>query len=99
MTSEVNPPQYFSSATELREWLAGNDVSERSDVTVVEPLIDKALTLQEDALADGYIISVNMDEDPDYWYIGCSALIDGYIWIVDVETDEVVQWSIIGRIR
>ena len=96
---EVHPPRHFNSATELREWLATNDISEMPVTEVATVLVDKTLQLQEAALADGYIISLDIDEDPDFFYVNALALIGGLIWIVDVETDEVYQWSTLGAVR
>ncbi len=96
---EVHPPRHFTSATELREWLAADTVSEMPVAEIAETLVDRTLQLQEAALADGYIISLDIDEDPDFFYVNALALIGGLIWIIDVETDEVVQWSTLGAVR
>lgn len=96
---EVYPPRHFTSATELRQWLAANAISDMPASSVAETLVDKTLQLQEAALEDGYIISLDIDEDPDFFYVNALALIGGLIWIIDVETDEVYQWSSLGAIR
>ncbi len=57
----VYPPRNFSSSHELEEWLLANDVSERPASTNVEDLYSKALEIQEDALNDGFIVSVWID--------------------------------------
>lgn len=96
---EVYPPRHFTSATELRQWLAANDISDMPATELAETLVDRTLQLQEAALEDGYIISLDIDEDPDFFYVNALALIGGLIWIIDVETDEVYQWSSLGAIR
>ena len=96
---EVYPPRHFTSATELRQWLATNAISDMPATEVAAVLVDRTLRLQEAALEDGYIISLDIDEDPDFFYINGLALIDGLIWIIDVETDEVYQWSSLAAVR
>ena len=91
---KVYPARYFSSLNELRDWLYGNDISEKPDVSTAENLYAKALDLQESALKDGYIISAFIEhlEENNFW-IGCKAVIDGNIYSWDVETDEPIDWS------
>ena len=96
---ELYPPRHFTSATELRQWLAANDISDLPVTEVPQTLVDKTIQLQEAALEDGYILSLDIDEDPDFFYVNALALIDGLIWIVDVETDEVYQWNSLGAVR
>ncbi len=96
---EVYPPRHFTSATELRQWLAANTISDMPVTEIAETLVDRTLQLQEAALEDGYIISLDIDEDPDFFYVNALALIGSLIWIVDVETDEVYQWSSLGAVR
>jgi len=92
---EVYPPRDFSSMKELQEWLAENDVSERSHAEYVETMYGKALQIQEDALKDGYIISVDVDYDESkrVYYTSCVAVIDGELWVWHPETDEPVNYS------
>jgi len=87
---KVYPPRDFSSSTELRDWLAANDVSESSPSTIAETLYMKGLQIQEDALKDGYVISVDLDpgKQKDQWYITCVAIIDGDLWAWGPESDE-----------
>ena len=91
----VYPPREFSSATELKEWLRTNNISERSTSPNAESLYAKALELQEDALNNGYIISVDVDtsETMDVYYISCVTCINGYLWAWDPENDEPVEFS------
>ena len=92
---ELYPPRDFSSLRELEDWLAENDVSERSASQYVETLYGKALQIQEDALKDGYIISVNVyyDESDGLYYVSCVAVIDGELWVWSPETDEPINYS------
>jgi len=84
-----------SSSTELRDWLVENVVSEFSPTTVAETLYMKGLQIQEDALKDGYIISVDLDpgKQKDEWYITCVAVIDGDLWAWGPESDEPIEAS------
>ena len=94
------PPRDFSSLSELQEWLAQNEVSEREDVTSAERWYSKALEIQEDALTDGYIISVDYDDyDEDNASVFCVAIIDGDIWYWDPETDEPMQDYSWGKVK
>ncbi|MFC2063339.1 hypothetical protein ACFLS8_05300 [Chloroflexota bacterium] len=92
---EVLPPQYFPSSMELRDWLAENAVSESPPTTVAETLYTKGLQIQEDALKDGYIISVDLDpgKQEDEWYISCVAVIDGDLWAWGPESDVPIEFS------
>ena len=92
---KVYPPRDFSSSIELRDWLAVNDVSESSPSTIAETLYMKGLQIQEDALKDGYIISVDLDpgKQKDEWYITCVAVIDGDLWAWGPESDEPIEVS------
>ncbi len=91
----VYPPKDFSSLSELQNWLLTNDVSERPLATIAENLYSKALEMQEDALKDGYIVSAWIDYYPDTeeFYINCTAVVDGNVWIWNPETDEPLDFS------
>lgn len=97
----VYPPGDFSSLDELQDWLLSNDVSERPASTTAENLYGKALEIQEDALMDGYLVSVNFsyDEATGMFYIACIAIIDGDIWWWDPETDEPIQYLYLGKVK
>jgi len=92
---EVYPPRDFSSFRELQDWLLENDVSERPASTFAEDMYSKALEIQEDALNDGYIVSAWIE----YYYetqefvIICTAVVEGYVWAWDPETDELINFS------
>lgn len=85
----VYPPREFSSISELDSWLAQNGISELTDTASVEEWYAKALQLQQDALADGFLISVDIDYDPttDSYSVWCVAIIDSDIWYWDPELD------------
>jgi septal ring factor EnvC (AmiA/AmiB activator) len=91
---KVYPARYFSSLTELRNWLYGNDISKRPHSTTAEDLYAKALDLQESAMKDGFIISAFIEYlEGNNFLMGCKAVIDGNIFSWDVETDEPIDWS------
>jgi len=97
----VFPPRDFSSVTELENWLLTNDVSETPFATTYEEWYAKALQIQEDALKDGYIISVDFDYDieQDAILVYCVTIVDGNIWYWDPETDEIFQYFGMGSVR
>ena len=86
---------------ELQDWLFANGVSERPVSTTVENWYSKALQIQEDALKDGYIVSVDLDYDPETegFYIACVTIINGDIWAWDPEADEPVQYYYLGKVK
>ena len=92
---ELYPPRDFSSLRELQDWLLANDVSERPAATTAEGLYSKALEIQEDALEDGYIISAWIDyyAETQMFYVNCTAVADGYVWMWSPETDEPINFS------
>lgn len=98
---EVYPPRDFSSLTELQDWLRANDVSERPPMQFAEDWYGKALAIQEDALRDGYTVSVDYDyyEETDEFGIFCITIIDGDVWYWDPETDEPLQDYTLGKVK
>lgn len=89
---QLYPPRDFSSEQELREWLANNDVSEQPAATTVEEMYAKGLAVQEAAARDGYIISVDFEVPYEFFYfVYCVAIIDGDIWLWEVETDDLFK--------
>ena len=95
---QLYPPRDFSSEQELREWLAANDVSDLPPLSMldVEHRYARALMIQEDALADGYIISVDFDAPI---YVACIAIIDGYLWVWEPESDNVFLYQGWDRVK
>ena len=97
----VYPPRDFSSVEELENWLLENDVSEQPppDIFDVEQMYSRALQIQADALKDGYIVSVDIDVISfDLAYIACVAIIDGDFWWWYPETDELSQYTGLGKV-
>jgi len=52
----------------------------------------RALEVQEDALGDGYLVSVNLDQsdDSEPWVEECTTIINGEIWDWFPDSDELV---------
>jgi len=90
---KVYPPRDFSSRTELENWLTQNTVSEQPSVTTVEAWIGRALEIQEDALLDGYVVSVDYDynTDDETYDIFCTTVISGYVWYWYPGADDIYQ--------
>lgn len=89
----VYPPREFNSRMELEDWLLANDVSEKPNTPDAEGWYNRALEVQADALADGFLVSVDYDgPDEELAYtIFCTTVISGSVWFWDPETDEVFQ--------
>lgn len=87
---EVYPPGYFSSATELQNWLATDDISDRSSVDAVLWYAN-AQELQKRALEDGYIINAYIWDNLDGTYnVYCDAVTeDNSLYWWDPETDDI----------
>jgi len=97
---QLYPPQDFASEQDLREWLAYNDVSEQPEATTVEELYAKGLTVQEAAAKDGYLISVDFEVPYEFYYfVYCVAIIDGDIWLWEVETDDLFKAENWGKVK
>ncbi|MFC1872799.1 hypothetical protein ACFLYV_03680 [Chloroflexota bacterium] len=98
--NKVYPPRDFSSLRELREWLVKNDVSGRPVSTMATTWYSKALEIQEDALRDGFVISVDEDSDEEgNAWVFCVTIINGEIWYWDPETDEPIQDDSWGKVK
>jgi hypothetical protein len=87
---EVYPPGYFASATELQNWLATDDISDRSSTDAVL-WYASAQELQERALEDGYIINAYIWDNLDGTYsVYCDAVTeDNSLYWWDPETDDI----------
>ena len=94
---KVYPPRDFSSVEELTTWLKSNEVSEiiTPGYFEAEERYSWALKVQEDALKDGYIISVDFDVPI---YVACVAIIDGDFWWWYPETDELQHYEGMGKV-
>jgi hypothetical protein len=91
----------FSSLDELEEWLVENDVSEKPVTEYAEDWYRRALEVQSDALADGYVVSVDYDvmEDGESMTVWCTAVVGGRVFYWDPETDEVYEEYSLGTVR
>jgi outer membrane murein-binding lipoprotein Lpp len=98
---QVYPPRNFSSRRELEDWLLANDVSEKPVTPDVEAWIGRALEVQEDALADGYVVSMDYDgpDEEGYYWVFCTTVINGSIYYWDPETDEIWQDTSLGTVE
>ena len=92
---KIYPPREFSSKKELRDWIFENDVSDRPDTLYASDWYSYALDVQDDALEDGYIVSAWIDwyPDDDDFYVLCSAVVKGNVYMWDPETDELIDFS------
>jgi outer membrane murein-binding lipoprotein Lpp len=90
---EVYPPRDFSSRSELENWLAQNTISEKPDTSNAEAWMGRALEVQEAALLDGYIVSMDYDYNStdDVYLVFCTTIINGYLWYWNPETDDITQ--------
>jgi len=100
-SNKVYPPRDFSSLEELQNWILANDVSDRPEATNAERWYSKALTIQEDALEDGYIVSADYDWDEkgEEVFVCCVTIISGDIWYWDPETDELFNDYALGKVK
>lgn len=91
----IYPPGDFVSETELLLWLEQNDVSEAPPAETVQDWVNKALAIQLDALADGYIINMDYDYDAatETYTIYCTTIFNGSVYYWDPETDDVTRDS------
>jgi outer membrane murein-binding lipoprotein Lpp len=85
----VYPPKEFASRTALEDWLLANDVSEKPTTATYAAWYGRALEVQADALADGYIVSVDYDVLSNGYDVWCTTAINGDIYFWDPETDDV----------
>ena len=97
---EVCPPRYFSTVWELENWLAANTISDEATSLTAESWMRKALRLQQDALQDGYVISVDYDSTDEYEIsVWCTAIINGKLYYWDPEMDEVFEEYSLGTLQ
>ena len=95
------PPSDFSSLTELETWLLANNISNEAPTTYADGWLRKALRLQQDALEDGYLISIDYDWVPgtDTCSVYCTTVINGRLFYWDPETDEVFEEFAFGTLQ
>ena len=98
----VFPPSNFSSSSDLENWLLSNGSSLQPPATSWEEWYSKALQIQADALADGFIVSVDYDyfydEVDEFFSVWNIAVINGAIWYWDPETDEPFEDFLLGSV-
>ncbi len=99
--NNLYPLRDFPSLTDLRDWLAENDVSDKPETTYAEDWYGRALEVQEDAALDGYLISADYDyfEEDEVYLVWCIAIVNGRIFYWDPETDEVFEDDVIGTVK
>jgi hypothetical protein len=75
--------------------LLTNTISERPGTTYAEEWYALALELQEEAMRDGYLVSVDLDynAEDDTFTVSCVAVIDGDMWVWDPEEDHVTHYA------
>jgi predicted nuclease with TOPRIM domain len=98
---ECQSPRDFSSLSELRDWVESNDVSEKPITDYVEDWFVRALEVQEDAIADGYVVSADYDVDEEGSIVGvwCTAIAGGRLFFWDPETDELFEEYALGTVK
>ncbi len=88
----VYPPRDFKSTSELIEWLAKDKTNTLPTAQSFEEMYSRGLSQQLAALKAGFIISVDQDyRFVDYFFVMGVAVINGEIWIWDMDTDEPRQ--------
>ncbi|APV43806.1 hypothetical protein Dform_00450 [Dehalogenimonas formicexedens] len=90
--AKVYPPREFASLNDLTAWLAIDKTSDLPPSGTMEALYSKALGQQAAALKDGYVISVDQEVISDqFYFVFCTTVIGGQVWVWDIETDEPYQ--------
>ncbi|PPD58446.1 hypothetical protein [Dehalogenimonas etheniformans] len=90
--TKVYPPHEFASLKALGDWLLLDKTSDLSPADSMEALYSKALGQQAAALKDGYVISVDQEVINDQLYfVFCTTVIGGQVWVWDIETDDPYQ--------
>ena len=85
------PAKRFSSRAALEDWLAEDDISERSLTEFAEGWYSKALLLQKRALEDGYIVNADfvVNEDGTFTVWNSAVTETGNYFYWDPESDEL----------
>ena len=87
-------PRYFTSLEEFETWLAQDNTDKRHYFADDFNCLDFALMLQERALRDGYIISLESPPIANHWLN--SVYINGSIYLVEPQRDEIVLVREVG---
>ncbi len=90
---ENNTLKDFASEDELAQWLSHSPVLELPPVDNITEWFDKARMIQAEALADGYVVNIDYDYSLTYniYKIYCTAVIGGYVYFWDPESDNVTR--------
>ena len=90
--AKVYPPHQFATLKDLTAWLVKDKTSDLPLSDTMEELYSKALGQQAAALKDGYVISVDQEVINDQmYYVFCTTVIGGQVWVWDIETDDPYQ--------
>jgi len=92
---EQAQPRHFGSLEELETWLANDDTNQMQYSSNEFNCIDFALTLQERALADGYILSTEILPVAAHWVN--IAIIGDRIYVIEPQDDSVILEQKINR--
>ncbi|MEN8613684.1 hypothetical protein ABFB09_00165 [Dehalogenimonas sp. THU2] len=99
--AKVFPPRDFGSLQELNEWLSKDNTNETPTAANIEDQYSKGLQQQLAALKDGFIISVDQEYINEFFsFVLGIAVIDGELWVWDIDTDEPYQpigWGKVSR--
>jgi chromosome segregation ATPase len=93
LTAELNKikdPRHFSSLEELTSWLAKDDTNTNPAYAGLT-LSEKAFVLEVKALRDGYLMPVGLDADTQFIYSWNSAVVSGFLFIVNANDDSLTQ--------
>lgn len=92
---EQAQPRHFNSLEELETWLANDDTDQMQYCRNEFNCIDFALTLQERALADGYILSTEVLPVGAHWVN--SAIIGDAVHVIEPQDDRIILEKKINR--
>ena len=92
--NEVFPPRNFYSYSELNNWVISNGVSGYPYASTIKGWYTKGMELQQDALNDGYIVSVDIDTDSSGSVVWCVAVIGDTMYYWDPELTDLYSLSL-----
>ena len=80
----ITHPRHFESLTELTDWLRQDD----TDIEYAgEDFVSMSYILQVKALRDGYLLPVNIDDEPDGLFYSNAAMIEDELHWVWADND------------
>ena len=101
LMAKIFPPRDFASLQQLKDWLSKDKTSELPAAATIEESYSRGLAQQMAALKDGLIMSVDQEFVTDaFFFVFGIAVIDGDIWLWDIETDdpyEPIGWGKVSR--